>query len=110
MILTTNNDIYPTWISTTEITLPKWVSILYKYILYDKKNKIYIWETLPNNVNRKYQAVSPGLTTINDQQNILTSYSEKSSNEVILKEENYNSASLKDIKILKKTSALVLFS
>jgi hypothetical protein len=110
MKMETNSQIYPTWTSSCEITLPKGVSILYKYIIYDKKHKVYIWESLPNNINRKYQAVSPGLTTINDHQGKLQSYYEKASDEVIMKEDTYFHDSIKDInKFVKKTSNLVGF-
>ena len=107
MKMETNNEIYPTWISTSEITLPKGVSILYKYVLYDKKSKTFIWESLPNNQNRKYQAVSPGLTTINDQKGKFESYYEKTSNDINLNEEIHHQEYLRDFKFIKKPSNIV---
>ena len=107
MKMETNCQVYPTWTSSNEITLPKGVNILYKYILYDIKSRLYVWETLPNNLNRKYQAVSPGLTTINDQQGKLESYYEKSSDDMIMKEENYFHDSFKDIRLIRPSSNLV---
>lgn len=105
----TNGQLYPSWISTLEITLPKGVSILYKYILYDKRSKMYIWETLPNNLNRKYQAVSPGFTTINDQKGKFESYYEKVSNEMIDKEEISQHEFFREVKLLKKASKTVIY-
>ena len=43
ILMTTNNDIYPYWISTQEITGPIGMGILYKYLVYDNHfKKIYL--------------------------------------------------------------------
>jgi len=58
ILMTTNNDIYPYWISTQEITGPIGMGILYKYLIYDNHLKKFIWEN--EDQNRFFEIEHPG--------------------------------------------------
>lgn len=72
MLMITNDKLYPLWESTQEITGPVGMEIRYKYVVYDMETKTFIWETLENNQNRKYQIDSSGVYILTDEEHILS--------------------------------------
>lgn len=77
LIMTTNENLYPVWESTQEITGPVGMEIHYKYVVYDKNNNSYIWENLKENANRKHTITSSGIFVVNDEKNTNNSYIQK---------------------------------
>ena len=65
ILMTTNNDIYPYWISTQEITGPIGMGILYKYLIYDNHLKKFIWEN--EDQNRFFEIEHPGKFEIGEE-------------------------------------------
>jgi hypothetical protein len=76
--MTTNKDTFPIWQSSTEITGPVGMEIIYKYVIEKEGN--YIWENLKNNQNRKFTISNSGIFIINDEENSINSYVQKINN------------------------------
>jgi hypothetical protein len=69
MYMLTNKDNYPIWESAPEITAPVGMEINYKYVLYSETTSSFLWETLPDNINRKHTISSSGNFVIFDEEN-----------------------------------------
>jgi hypothetical protein len=67
MHMQTNKENYPIWESTQEITAPVGMEINYKYVICTENS--FLWETLPDNVNRKHTISSSGYFVIHDEEN-----------------------------------------
>ena len=66
ILMTTNKETYPYWISTQEITGPVGMGILYKYLIYDHNLKKFIWEN-EDNQNRFFEIQIPGKIEIKEE-------------------------------------------
>lgn len=67
ILMETTDELYPYWTSTQEITGPVGMEIYYKYVIYDKNLKKYIWEN-EDNSNRFFVINLPGRFELNDEQ------------------------------------------
>jgi hypothetical protein len=89
LLMITNNESYPIWTSTQDITGPVGMEIFYKYIIYNPSNNSYKWEELENNDNRKHIIASSGMFIINDEESSLNSYVQKTNQHDCNKYMNY---------------------
>lgn len=74
MVMTTNEDSYPNWESTQEITGPVGMEIIYKYVVYEAKTRSYYWESLPSDGNRKHIIANSGIYVLNDEEGNANSF------------------------------------
>jgi galactitol-specific phosphotransferase system IIB component len=77
MRMNTNKELYPIWESTSEITGPVGMEIIYKYVIHDEYKNSFRWEVLPNVMNRKFTIESSGIFVINDEEGTPNSYIQK---------------------------------
>ena len=66
ILMSTNKETYPYWISTKEITGPLGMGFLYKYLIYDHHLKKFIWEN-EDNQNRFVEIELPGKIEIKEE-------------------------------------------
>lgn len=68
--LKTTSDTYPLWTLQNAFSCPVGTEILYKYFIKESNGEI-IWESLPNNMNRKKIITKPGEFIIEDEEKII---------------------------------------